>query len=135
MGSIENMSLKEDLHCVFTAEVESRRGSYRIEIPSNEIELGSISPGELFRVAILDAPERTEVTRDQGRPAPDGPPVEEGQIVEVEIDDIGEQGDGIARIGPGYIVFVPDTRIGDEVTIEITKVQENFGFGEVVDRT
>jgi predicted RNA-binding protein with TRAM domain len=61
------------------------------------------------------------------------PPVEKGETVEVEVEDIGEQGDGIARIGPGYIVFVPGADIGDRITVEINQVRENFAFGEVVE--
>jgi predicted RNA-binding protein with TRAM domain len=55
-----------------------------------------------------------------------------GDRLDVEIEDVGEQGDGIARVERGYVVFVPDASLGDRVTIEITRTQENFGFAEVV---
>jgi predicted RNA-binding protein with TRAM domain len=57
-----------------------------------------------------------------------------GEEIDVEIKDMGEEGDGIARVGPGYVVFVPDTRIGERVSIELTSVRENVAFGEVVER-
>ncbi|HEX7515068.1 MAG TPA: TRAM domain-containing protein, partial [archaeon] len=46
--------------------------------------------------------------------------------------DIAKQGDGIARIS-GFVIFVPHTKIGDEVKIEIKAVKRNFAFGEVVE--
>jgi predicted RNA-binding protein with TRAM domain len=63
----------------------------------------------------------------------DEPPVSEGDTRRVEITDVGEQGDGLARIDRGYIVFVPETEPGDTVQIEITDAKENFGFGKVVE--
>lgn len=62
-----------------------------------------------------------------------GPPVQEGEVREVEIEDIGDQGDGIARVERGYVIIVPETDEGDRVTIEITNVRENVAFGEVVE--
>jgi hypothetical protein len=41
-------------------------------------------------------------------------------------------GDGIARIG-GFVVFVPGTRVNDEVTIRVTKVLRKYAFAEVVE--
>ena len=52
----------------------------------------------------------------------------------MDIEDIGEQGDGIARVERGFVVVVPDTEQGERITIEITDVRENVGFAEVVDR-
>ncbi len=48
------------------------------------------------------------------------------------VEYVGEQGVGIARVGPGYVVFVPEAGVGDQVTIEVTTVRENFGIAEVV---
>jgi predicted RNA-binding protein with TRAM domain len=49
----------------------------------------------------------------------------------VKIDDVGREGDGIARV-EGFVVFVPNTKKGDSVKIQITKVSRRVGFGEVV---
>ncbi|MBS3760034.1 23S rRNA (uridine(2552)-2'-O)-methyltransferase [Halodesulfurarchaeum sp.] len=59
-------------------------------------------------------------------------PVSEGETVEVSIEATGEDGDGIAYV-EGYTIFVPDTRIGDEVTIEIGDVKPRYGFGKRID--
>ncbi len=57
-------------------------------------------------------------------------PVEAGKNYEVTIEDIAREGDGIARVS-GFVVFVPNTEIGDEVTIKVNKVMSKFAFGEV----
>ena len=56
-------------------------------------------------------------------------PVRKGDQVEVEIEDVGREGDGIAKV-EGYTVFVPDAEPGDEIEIEVTDVKPRFGFGE-----
>lgn len=61
------------------------------------------------------------------------PPVEEGETYKVKIEDIGKEGDGVAKV-ENFVVFVPDTEVGDEVEIEITRVLRTLAFGEVVDR-
>ena len=58
-------------------------------------------------------------------------PVEEGKVYEAQIEDIGREGDGVARI-QNIVVFDPGTRIGDKVKIRITKIGRRMAFGEVV---
>lgn len=78
---------------------------------------------------------RTEETPARTRaPEPSGPPVQSGETREVEIETIGDQGDGIARVERGYVIIVPETETGVQVTIEITTVRENVAFGDVVER-
>ncbi len=64
---------------------------------------------------------------------PRGPsvPVEEGKVYEAKIEDIGREGDGLARI-QNFVVFVPGTKVGDEIRVKITKVHRRMAFGEVV---
>jgi 23S rRNA (uridine2552-2'-O)-methyltransferase len=59
-------------------------------------------------------------------------PVREGDRVEVDIEDVGREGDGIAKL-EGYTVFVPDTDPGETVEIEVTDVKPRFGFGELLE--
>lgn len=56
-------------------------------------------------------------------------PVRTGDEVEVTIDTVGEEGDGIAKVD-GYTVFVPGTDVGETVTVRITDVKPRFGFAE-----
>ncbi|OJH49721.1 TRAM domain-containing protein [Methanohalophilus portucalensis] len=58
-------------------------------------------------------------------------PVETGETYDVVIEDIAKKGDGIARID-GFVIFVPETEVGDELSIKVTKVLSKFAFGEVV---
>lgn len=131
------MDVPDNLLCLFSARIEEQDGSFVIEIPDSEVEIGDISGNETYRIGVFSAASpagpgpQVERPGEAHRATPE-PPVEEGEIREVEIEDIGEKGDGIARIGPGYIVFVPETVIGDRVTVEITDVRENFAFGEVI---
>lgn len=62
------------------------------------------------------------------------PPVSVGEIYEVDINSVGEKGDGIARV-KGFVLFVPKTKKGDYVKIKITKVLKNVGFAEVVGKS
>jgi predicted RNA-binding protein with TRAM domain len=57
-------------------------------------------------------------------------PVVEGETYDVTIQDIARQGDGIARI-EGFVVFVPNTRVGDEVQIKVGRVLPKFAFANI----
>ena len=57
--------------------------------------------------------------------------VEAGETYDVTIEDIAREGDGIARVS-GFVIFVPGAKVGDEVTIKVTKVMRKFAFGELV---
>ena len=58
-------------------------------------------------------------------------PVKVGEEIDVKIEAVGEKGDGIAR-KKGFVLFVPNSKEGDEVRIRITKVLRKVGFAEVV---
>ena len=57
------------------------------------------------------------------------PPINEGEEYDVLIESVGGKGDGIARV-KGFVVFIPDTKEGDQVRIRVTKVLAKVGFGE-----
>jgi predicted RNA-binding protein with TRAM domain len=58
-------------------------------------------------------------------------PLNVGDTYDVSIEDVGREGDGIARV-EGFVVFVPNTKKGDNVKIRISKVSRRVGFGEVI---
>ena len=127
-----------ELQCLFSARVDEQDGSYVVEIPEQEVRFGNLQRGETYRVALLPSPSNgesqesaPEPEREQRAPTP---PVEEGEQRNVEIEDIGDQGDGITRVERGFVVIVPDTEQGERVTIEITDVRQNVAFAEVVER-
>lgn len=59
-------------------------------------------------------------------------PVSEGDIVELEVEDLGSKGDGIAR-KEGFVVFVPGGEVDETYDVEITSVGRKFAFGEIVE--
>ncbi|MEN4017856.1 MAG: TRAM domain-containing protein [Methanobacterium sp.] len=59
-------------------------------------------------------------------------PVNEGEEYDVKIEDMGRDGDGIAKV-EGFIVFVNGAKVGDEVKIRITSTRRNFAFADVVE--
>lgn len=59
-------------------------------------------------------------------------PLNEGEEHDVKIEDMGKDGDGIARI-EGFVVFVTGAKVGDEVKIKITSTRRNFAFAEIVE--
>lgn len=134
------MEISENLRCLFTARVTERDGSYVLEVPEQEVTLGAIEPGETFRVGMLSIASESGNDRAGGTGVADHendqpePPVAEGEVRGVEIEDIGSQGDGIARVERGYVIIVPGTEPGDEVTIEIQTVRDTVAFGEVIEK-
>ncbi|MCY4731580.1 TRAM domain-containing protein [Natronomonas gomsonensis] len=131
------MELPEQLNCLFTGHVEERGDSYVIEIPQRELEIGQLNTGDTYRVALLPATPASNSSSSassQRAQAESNPPVEEGETRQVEIETLGDGGDGIARVERGYVIIVPDTDVGERVRIEITNVRENVGFANVVER-
>lgn len=64
--------------------------------------------------------------RREFRPAP----VEVNKEYSVSIEEMSRRGDaGVTRI-EGFIVFVPNTKPGDQVRIRITRVGRGFATGE-----
>ena len=129
------MEIPDQLRCLFSATVEERDGSYVIEVPEQEIQLGELKTGETYRVAVLPSSSTGESNDTENNSQPEQgspePPVEEGETRTVEIENIGDQGDGIAYVERGFVVIVPDTKETERVTIEITDVRENVAFAEV----
>lgn len=134
------MEISDQLRCLFSADVEQQDDTFLIEVPEQEIRLGDLQQGEAYRVAVLPCPSNeeandtnteTEPEHERGRSKP---PVEEGEERTVEIEDIGEQGDGITRVERGFVLIVPDTEQGERVVVEITDVRETLAFAEVVER-
>ena len=58
-------------------------------------------------------------------------PVNPGDELDVKIEAVGEKGDGIAK-KDGFVLFVPNTKEGQECRIRVTKVLRKVGFAEVI---
>jgi Predicted RNA-binding protein, contains TRAM domain len=133
------VEIPDSLRSLFTARVEERGGRYLIEVPESEVEHEAALPGETYRVAILPTPERaagstdSSSSNDNHDAGPPDPPVDEGEVRDVTIESVGDQGDGIAKVERGYVVIVPDAKPGDQPTVEIEQVKENVAFARVID--
>lgn len=132
------MEIPDELACLFAGQIEQRDGTHVIEIPDQEITHGNIDPGRTYRVVVLqtesDRTETSEGAEQEPSAEHPQPPVEEGEARTVEIEGLGDQGDGIARVERGFVVIVPDTEQGERVAVEITDVRENVAFAEVTER-
>ena len=130
------MEISEKLLCLFSAEIEATDDRYVIEIPRREIDTGSVEPNETYRVALISGGEPAETAGREPRDRPTDepqPPVEEGEVRYVEIEDLGKQGDGIARVERGYVIIVPGAEVGERVKIEVAEVKSNFAVGEIIE--
>lgn len=58
--------------------------------------------------------------------------MEKGQIVEVRIEDMSHEGQGIGR-ADGLVVFVPGTIVGDLAKAQLTKVKKSYAFSKLVE--
>ena len=134
------MEISDELLCLFSAEVRESGDDYVLAVPRREVETGSVDPGETYRVALISrtgeggagssGADEGAATGDAGGPQP---PVEPGEMRYVEIEDIGKQGDGIARVERGYVIIVPGGEVGERVKVEVTEVKSNFAVGEIVE--
>jgi len=143
------LEISDELLCLFNAEVTVKDDEYVVEVPKSEIETGSVDPGDVYRVALIErhgdaggggssggdggSTSSSSSSASTGASSEPQPPVEEGEIRYVEIEDIGKQGDGIARVERGYVIIVPDAEIGERVKVEVTEVKSNFAVGEIID--
>jgi len=128
------VEISDRLLCLFSAEVRDEGDRYVVEVPRREVETGAVEAGDTYRVALVA---RDGAAPDESASAPPSdepqPPVEVGEVRYVEIEDLGKQGDGIARVERGYVIIVPDTEVGEQVKIEVREVKSNFAVGDVVD--
>lgn len=134
------MEIPDRLQCLFAADVEETRDAYRITVPKREVEVGSLSAGSTYKIAVLaqdqdaDGDDTEAPTPSRSTESTPEPPVAEGETRTVEIEDVGDQGDGLTRVDRGFVVIVPDTEVGERVRIEIEDVRETVAFGTVVER-
>ncbi|ELY43142.1 TRAM domain-containing protein [Natronorubrum bangense] len=133
------MEISEKLLCLFSTEVSAEEDRYVIEVPRQEVETGDIDPEDVYRVALISRDEATDTetptAQPQSAPSEPQPPVDVGETRYVEIEDIGKQGDGIARVERGYVIIVPGADVGERVKVKVTEVKSNFAVGEIIEET
>ena len=131
------MEISDELLCLFSATVREEGDRYVVEVPNREIERGSLTAGDTYRVALIDGDgggaESASTSEHAGTEGEPQPPVEKGEVRYVEVEDIGKQGDGIARVERGYVIIVPGAEVGERVKIEVSEVKSNFAVGEILE--
>jgi predicted RNA-binding protein with TRAM domain len=139
-------SIPDSLRSLFSGEIEERDGEYVVRLPASEVENGVLSAGSTYRVGVFDGATETTSTETETAPStgrtrstkptrgstPPSPPVEEGERRVVEVESLGDQGDGIAKVERGYVLIVPGAEPGDSVEVEIEEVRQNVAFTRVV---
>jgi predicted RNA-binding protein with TRAM domain len=135
------MNISERLQCLFSATIEENDDTYTITVPDTELDIGSLETAESYQVALLAesiegqsggmSTEQISSEPSNGTPTA---PVEVGEQRNVEIEDLGEQGDGITRVERGFVVIVPDTELGERVSVKIESVRDSVAFASVVER-
>jgi predicted RNA-binding protein with TRAM domain len=58
-------------------------------------------------------------------------PVKVREECEVAIEEVSRRGDGIAKI-QNFVIFVPETKVGDKVKAQMTRVASTFAVAEKV---
>ena len=61
-------------------------------------------------------------------------PIKEGEEYDIEINEVGSKGDGIARI-KNFVVFVTGAKQGEKCRVKIKEVRNRFAFAEKVGET
>lgn len=59
-------------------------------------------------------------------------PVEEDEEYVVDVEGIGEEGDGVAHVDD-FVVLVRDADMGDRVRVRIDRVEPEFAMAEVLE--
>ncbi|UHH25033.1 TRAM domain-containing protein [Halobacterium noricense] len=59
-------------------------------------------------------------------------PVEEDEEYVVDVEDIGDEGDGVAHVDD-FVVLVPEADMGDRVRVRIDRVEPEFAMAELVE--
>lgn len=57
-------------------------------------------------------------------------PVRKNQMIELHITSQGHEGEGVGKY-EGYTLFVPGALSGERVRVRVTKLNKNYGFGQL----
>lgn len=120
----------DTLACKFTLQIEQSHGRYVVEIPATEVEHGTLTAGEPCQITVhtIDGQPQSGSVETESQV-----PVSVGEQRRVEIEDTGEQGDGITQVERGYVLIVTGGTPGNNVTVEIENVFPNYAFASIIE--
>lgn len=64
------VQIPDSLHWLFSVPDERCDGTYGIEVPSEEVTQGTITPGESYRIAVFAQPTTATSSTDRRYPPP-----------------------------------------------------------------
>jgi len=56
------------------------------------------------------------------------------QTLTVKISKSGPKGSGLARLEDNFVLIIPNAKIGEEVEVKVTRIKENYGFAELIEK-
>lgn len=62
------------------------------------------------------------------------PPVDKGDRMEIFVDDMNEQGDGVGRTEEGFVIFVEGAVPEEVVKVEVKKLNDSSAVGKLLTR-
>ncbi|HJJ90413.1 MAG TPA: translation initiation factor IF-2 subunit beta [Methanocorpusculum sp.] len=71
------------------------------------------------------------IKKRKGKTGIQGPTIEEGKELEVQIESISKKGDGVAHIGK-YILYVSGAKAGQNVKVRITRISGAVAFTQKI---
>lgn len=148
-------SIPSTLQAFFTGNIDkdAESGEYHLSIPEAEVEQGSLDTDEPYQVAVFDQSNDTgsletstastdtkqksvttsSIASNSGQSQPRNgsePPVSEGETIsDVTIESLGEEGDGVATVGDGFVLIIEDVDVGDTVDVYVETVLSTVAFG------
>jgi len=118
----ENLEEMEEAVEEVEEELEEAEEALEEEIEETEEEFEEATEDDEFEEEESEESSDDEEDLDK--------PVSEGETVELEVEDLGSKGDGIARV-EGFVVFVPGGEVDTKYEVEITSVGRKFAFAEI----
>jgi len=112
---------------LFDRKFEKDGDDFVIRLPAHKCDLSLFDPASPV-VITLEQGDHHKATDVDSQP-----PVEEGDTLTVDIEEVGRQGDGIAFVDERFVVFVPETDLGDSVMVQINSTNDNFAHASVVE--
>ncbi len=59
-------------------------------------------------------------------------PVKVGEEIDVTVSELSRRGEGVARV-EGFVIFIPNTKQGQQAKIRIKEIKPNFATAEVIE--
>lgn len=87
------------LRTLFTGSIDQHDDTYRIGIPAEEVDHGTVVPGAIYHVALLERASTTQTAADTEAHIPSTPPVTDGERHTLTIEALGAKRDGVPKSG------------------------------------